>query len=99
MGFTLPPHKGPENFDFETINLFKNNFKEGVITNLGQLDGGKFFFNLDINKQASIPYKIKEKNGMIFCLKINTPYTMLEPKSKILTDINTAVDISNQIFF
>jgi hypothetical protein len=32
FGFKWPSHKGPQDFDHETINLFKNSYEGGVIT-------------------------------------------------------------------
>jgi hypothetical protein len=88
------------------INIQLNNNSDGnlkivsiLFRNFSQLDDGKYFFNIDKKQEVSIPFRIKEKKGMMFCLKINNPYTTLEPEPNVLSTINTSIDISNQIFF
>jgi hypothetical protein len=92
---------GKKDINLQLNNNSDSNLKIASIlfSNFSQLEDGKFFFSLDKKQEVNIPFIIKEKNGIMFCLKINNPYTMLEPEPNVLADINTSVDISSQVFF
>ncbi len=101
--FTLEPQNKKE-YGWKKINLKTNNSNEthlDVLTllfdNFLQLDGSESFFKLDQYQEIKIPFELKKNPDILFCLKINNPYAVLEPEPQVLTDIDTTIEISYPI--
>lgn len=101
--FDIEPQNKKE-YGWEKINLKLNNINEkhlDVLTllfdNFLQIDGSRRFFKIDQYQEIKIPFDIKKKPEILLCLKINNPYTVLEPKPQVLADIDTTIQISYAI--
>ncbi len=101
--FKLEPQNKKEH-SWKKINLNINNSNEkkiDVLTllfdNFIQINGCKSFFKLDQYQEIQIPYDLKKNPELMFCLKINNPYAILEPEPSVLSDIDTTIEISNSL--
>lgn len=68
-----------------------------LFNNFLQLEKGSRFLKIGQKQQVRMDFDLREDLKMMVCMKINNPYTVLEPTPTVLTTLDTSVESSNYL--